>query len=930
MVVAVTGIDKIQKQYTVMIRRIIFILLLSGLAARVFPQTSAIKGNIIDESAEPIGYASVLLLNPADSTMAFFGVTNEQGLYEIKGIRNGKYLFQVAFIGQQTVYREVTIPLSGGESMGSVIMKSKPITLGEVIVTEEYVPMRFKSGTIEFNTAAYLTKPDAVVEDLIKKLPGMEVDRAGNIKVMGEDVEKILVDGKEFFGTDVKLATRNVPADALKKIQVYDKRSDESEFTGIDDGTRDKTINLLLKDDKKDAVFGEMLAGGETGSYYQGSGKVYKFTKENQFAALGMINNINQFGFSFRDYVDFTGGTQGAGGHDEAVQVRLPTGAGSNFPINFGQPVNGLSTSGAGGLNFSRQYKKDSRVFMSYIANGSERDLEQATLKQNFTDLDSYIEEDNLNENKLDIAQRLNFGMRNRIDSTQNIIINGSAAMSYGNTASTQLMKVFDAEFIKNSVSTLKSEKDRQLLGNFSGSYQKLIDRGNTVYRLSSEASFIQDKGNRLLTNDMFFFNPESLVTNSQLQDNLTQLSNISVNSSVMKKIGKYLYLEHELKAGVQSESLNRTQVSPVADNERIDSLSPYFTRQYEWFRPEMRFIRNTPKSQLTLAMQMELGKTDNSLDEDNLTGDNHFYFIPGLSWEYEYRTGRRLRLYYQTGVNVPTINQLLPVVNNSNPLMISWGNRYLKPERSYNLMVNWWIFDQYSFTSFMTALSATYIKEKINWDRRLDDDFKQSMTLLNVPDDYRVQSKSDFSTPIRKLGIKINTNIEETLNRGFSYVNGVENINTNFSQRVSLSIENRKKTSWDIIIGGAFRMSDARFSIRKSLDNTYSDLSCFTEVRYNPNKHWNFQYKTDITNFNSQSFKKAITIPLIGAEISYYFLKDNRGALTLQGIDLLNRNTGIERTNELNFLQEQRSNMLGRFFMFSFKYRLNKFGEAQ
>ena len=177
-------------------------------------------------------------------------------------------------------------------------------------------------------------------------------------------------------------------------------------------------------------------------------------------------------------------------------------------------------------------------------------------------------------------------------------------------------------------------------------------------------------------------------------------------------------------------------------------------------------------------------------------------------------------------------------------------------------------------------------------------------------------------------MELRFNANIEETWNRALSYVNKIENINTNFSHKVSLSIENRKKTKVDIIAGGSFELTDAKFSIQKSLNNRYIDFSYFTEMRYNPDKHWNFQVTTEVTNYNSKSFKNAVTIPLIGAEISYYFLRNYRGAFTLQGTDLLNRNTGIERTSEFNYLREQRSNMLGRFFMLSFKYKLNKFGE--
>ena len=267
-------------------------------------------------------------------------------------------------------------------------------------------------------------------------------------------------------------------------------------------------------------------------------------------------------------------------------------------------------------------------------------------------------------------------------------------------------------------------------------------------------------------------------------------------------------------------------------------------------------------------------------------------------------------------------------MTNIENPLILTSGNRNLKPELGHNLSLNWWIFDQFSFTSLISDLSATYTHDKINWNRTVKENLSQQMSLVNVPDDYRIKSSVAFSTPVRSLGIKVNANIEESWNRGLNFINELRNINTNFNHKLSLSIENRKKTRFDIIAGGAIERTDASFSIQKSLNDSYLDFSYFTELQYNPGKHLNFQFTAEVSNYSSRSFQRSLVIPLMGAEVSYYFLKNNRGTFTLQGSDLLNRNTGIERSSEFNYLREQRSNMLGRFFMLSFKYKLNKFGD--
>jgi hypothetical protein len=267
----------------------------------------------------------------------------------------------------------------------------------------------------------------------------------------------------------------------------------------------------------------------------------------------------------------------------------------------------------------------------------------------------------------------------------------------------------------------------------------------------------------------------------------------------------------------------------------------------------------------------------------------------------------------------------LLPVVNNINPLMLTFGNRSLKPEYSHETYFNWWLFDQFSFTSLFTSLDFKYTHNKINWSQTINDSLGQTMTLVNVPYDYSASASIDFSTPLRKLGLTLHTSLRENWNQGITYVNHIENINTNLTHRLTVSFDNRKKEKWDVNLGVSFTLTDARYSVQESLNNRYFDLAYFGELRFTPNEHWSFGASTDVTNYNARTFNDVVNIPLIGAEINYYFLKNNRGVLTLSGFDLLNKNTGIERVSELNYLRETRSNIIGRYVLLSFKYRLNK-----
>ena len=411
-------------------------------------------------------------------------------------------------------------------------------------------------------------------------------------------------------------------------------------------------------------------------------------------------------------------------------------------------------------------------------------------------------------------------------------------------------------------------------------------------------------------------------------QENIIDNLSYSGSASLTQKIGKGLYMIPVISASSNTESLVRTQGIPVPDDAIIDSLSPSFNRYYDRIQPKLTLKKSTDQLQVNLFLNSEWYRTQNFLWDDEGVEKSQFVFLPGFNLDYEYKTGHRLNLNYRSSLNQATVSQLLPIANTSNTLSVSYGNRNLKPERQQSMNLHWIIFDQFSFTSLFTGINATYTRDKINWSRTVDDQLGQTLNLINVDDDFRIRGSMDFSTPIRKLGIKINAGLTESWNKGINLVNGVENVNTNMSHRFSLSVDNRIKKKWDVVAGGAISVTDAKYSLQESLNNRYTDLSYYTEIRFNPNDNWNFMVSADVTNYNDQSFGESISVPLIAAEVSYYFLKNNRGSLSLQGADLLNKNTGVQRISELNYLRETRSNIIGRYVMLSFKYRLNKMGD--
>jgi hypothetical protein len=900
-------------------------LLLLLTSSTVLGQTFSLTGETLDENGRPLQSAAAVLLDPADSTLLYFSITGSSGRFEMNNVKNGSYVLQISLLGYKTFYKSLIIPAADGGFIGQIVMMPRTFGIEEVTITGERIPIRIRKDTIEYDAKAYRVKPDAVVEDLIRKLPGIEVDRAGNIKALGEDVGNVLVDGKEFFGNDPKVATRNLPADAIDKVQLYDRPTDESRFTGIDDGERNQTLNLVLDENRKQGIFGDVLGGAGTESRAQGSGKVYRFTQKTQFAALGMYNNINQPGFSFRDYINFSGGLQsmGSGGH-------VMIGGENSFPVNFGQPVYGTGSNGATGLNFSVSNNDNDRFFASWLANGSSRKLSEKSTIRNYIKDGLFLTEGMRNEKKTDTSHRVSFGIRKNIGSRQNLIINGGLSYNIASNPFTE-----SAISSRDGIPVYNQERNLYqstlgLAGNADASWLLKINEGRTIFKISGRGSLSENVSDSRFLSETLFPGQSATETDNQFYDLNTQTNSYSGGVSLTQRITKRSFVDISLNAGLSSEDLKRRQGLIAYDMQPDPAMSPDFDRTDRYLRPGLKWKLATTKSNLTLSLASSIGEFITVLNQGSEKATGYSYMIPGASWEYNYRSGRRLMFDYMTSVNIPKASQLLPVPNNLNPLSVFTGNLNLEPEYMHNARLSWWLFDQFSFTTLLASANMRYTLNSIGYSRTVSEDLRQSITPMNTGDRIAAGGMIDFSTAVRQLGIKVNLVFDESWNRGISLVNGEENINDNLTHRISLILSNRKKEKWDIETGTALTLTGARYTIQESLNDNYADLSWFSEVRYTPGKKLSMLLSGDITKYSAAAFSESTLIPLINAEVSLFMLKNQRGVLTLAGVDLFNRNTGIARISELNMLTERRSSILGRYVMLSFKYRLNKLAMNQ
>jgi len=900
--------------------RRLFLVILFFLLPRfvTFAGTHRLEGKVSDSSG-PLSAISVSLLAPADSTLVAFGITDADGRFVISHVNNGAYVLQIASLGYYTAYRHLMVTDSTVDDLGSFTVEANKAAhlLNDVVISGERVPVRVKGDTLEYNASSFKVKPDAVVEDLLRKLPGIEVDKDGNIKSMGKNVKKVLVDGKEFFNDDPLLATKNLPANAIDKVQAFEKKSDGALFTGIDDGDREQTLNLSLKKNAKGSYFGDVAAGVGSNERYEGNAKVFKFRGNEQLAGLGMLNNVNKFGFSFKDYLNFNGGVgsllQNGG---EVVRDR-------DLPIDNGKPVSGAITSGAAALNYTIEPRAHNRLTFGYMGNGIRKFLDQNTLTQNYVPGNTFERTLHSLQNSNDIVNHLSLRWRNEVDSQNMYTMNLRGQLGNSEAAETGTTQTFVGGLPENFLNSYMNQRSIKTFMSGSLDWIRKINHKWPVFEARINADYSNRKDKKDWNNTTQYFTPAMQATDQQYVNNEQVTARAAADLSVVRSLGKSIYLVPDAGGAYEQQASNRTQGVP--GGERVDSLSPGFYRNVITANAGLQLKRNLEKTQLQIALKMENMLVAPFLNGNGLYNRSYRYLLPSMNWRYDFRNGRSVMLNYSVAASAPEVAQMMPVADYSNPLMVTQGNINLKPEYRHTGFANYSMFDQFSMSSFFVTASGSYVRNSIGWSQITMPDLSQLMTAVNTPYALNTSVQATYATPIRKLGIKISAELTETWNKSIAPIDNVNNTNNVFTHKAALSFSNLNSDKVDLRWGIKAEVTNASFSVDKARDAVYYNYNGFIRCNYRPEKHWNISLTSDITHYTAQGFNKAVTIPICNAELTRYLLKNNRLSLNLRCFDLLNQNRAIYQTSQLNYLLQQRSNIIGRYVMCSVGYKLNK-----
>jgi len=905
------------------VQRAIFIMLLfCGYLAQA-QNTGSISGKVVNaKDKKPVDFATIAVKNLKDSSVVASGQTNPDGSFTFKAIAPGKYRIYAAFLGLKTTTKDIEVA-KAAVNAGEIAMSDDGVDLKTVNVTAT-IPIVVKKDTLEFDAKSIKVRENAVVEDLLKKVPGVEVAKDGSVKAQGETITKVKVDGKEFFGNDPLLATKNLPADMVDKIQVIDELSEQAQFTGIDDGTRNKILNITTKNGMKHGYFGNSTVGYGSNDRYDASLNVNKFDDDRQISFIGQFNNVNKQNFGQgggvgNGFGGFGGGRGGFGG-------------GSN-----GGGSGGITTTNAAGLNFADTYKDGTQFQASYFFNKANSELIQNSNTQNLAGGTNNIDEA-INNTSDRINHRFNFMVDTKINPSLSVKIQPNLAYTEtdGNNLNSYTRILDDGSTVgsqQNTTTTATPSIGNNLL------IRKSFKRRGRTLSLNVNTSINDNDGTNLnYRNDKI---TKGTVARDTITNQLNNTSSHSINNTTRvvytEPLNKTLSVEVNYQNGYSNSDSQRDVFNYNPLTLQFDLVDNTFSNIYN-----NRTLTNAAGLSLTTTEKKynwNIGvaaQQTNRVNTNLTTGlrrtQNFINITPSAQFRYNFSNRKRLFINYRGSTNQPTIDQIQPIPDNTNAQTIYLGNPELKPAFNNQLRINFNNFNIETGRFFFAGLNLTQTFNAIGNTVVPLSGGVQQVSYINVDGVYAGNANATWSLPLmaeRKLTLNISGN-------------GSYNRNVNFiADQLSNALVKNVTNSYTISNGYKLVTNVDKFDLTGGITGSYTN-STFSARPSSNTQYYTINPSFDVSYVLPASIRLAIDIDyyrnfgggdlfnqeytILNPYISRQFFK-NRGTFKFSINDALNQNTGVSRTATGTSIVDLTSNVLRRYYMFSFTYSLTRIG---
>jgi hypothetical protein len=921
----------------------------------VFAQNSySIKGLVADTASNSkLTNATVAVLNAKDSILQKFTRVNE-GQFAINNLKKGKFILLVSYSGYADFVERFTLDSARTtHNFGNIGMILKTQLLKEVIIKAQVAAVKIKGDTTEFNAKAFTVQPNAKVEDLLKELPGIQVDKDGKITAQGQTVSKVLVDGEEFFGDDPTLVTKNLRADMVDKVQLYDKKSDQAVFTGIDDGVKNKTINIKLKEDKKNGYFGKIDADGGTDKYYQEQILFNRFKGKQKLSVYGTLGNTGKVGLGWDDNSKYGG----SGGLEfgDGGEIYFNGGGGDDLDSFSGRfDGEGIPLARSAGAHYDTKWDGDKQSINGNFKIGSLNvDGTKTTLTQNnygntFTTNNS----DQIFHNHM-FRQKLDLTYQVKLDTAQNLklMVDGTDKNTITNNTYDYVSKRADGSLQNTNNRTIDNNVHQKIF-NASAFYTKKFKKVGRTLSVNVTEGFNQSNSDgHLYARTKFFdttaFDNTATATKDTITDqrkttniktnilntNLTYTEPLSKTFSAIVNYGINVSNNSADRRSYNASGINpdgskqyNTLDTTVSNNYKLNQVSNQFGLNFNYKSKKSTFNFGSRVSAVNFKQINEITGTERVRNFTN--------WFPQATFQYRFSQQESVRLSYNGNTTQPTIDQIQPVKVNTDNLNITLGNANLRPSYTNRLNFSYnsykvlsgqsiWLYGSYSNT-YNPIVSNVSTVDGASTYQYTNLKNKQTVNMYGSIYFDRKIPKVDINAG---LGINVNGNTYynySKIDSGANLLNKTQSYT--YSAEFRLSKYKQKKYDINASFGPTYTVNSS--SLQPNINNNgrgfqaSGGFNIYLPLHFTIGSDCNYQF-----NAKTQSFPEDLRKKILNATIGKSFMKDESIKIYLAGNDLLNQNTGYSRTGSANQLSQERYTAIRRFFMLSLVWDFNHVG---
>ena len=927
------------------------LLLTATLSTYAQNKIVTVSGRVIEAGTkEPVELAAVQLLSLPDSAQVAGMTTSTQGYFSLSKQKPGKYLLKVSFIGYVTKIIPVQLTANvPAKKMGNIELATDAVMLQEAVVVAEAPQVAVVEDTLMYNSSAYRTPEGAMLEELVKKLPGAEIDDDGNVKINGKDLKKIMVDGKEFFGGDVKTGLKNLPVDMVDKLKTYDKKSDLARVTGIDDGEEETVLDLTVKKGMNQGWFGNADLGAGTKDRYTGRMMLNRFVDKTQFSIIGSANNVNDQGFS-------------GGGGGPRWRSNNGLNATKMLGANFATQTNKLELGGSVRYNFQDADISSINSSERFLQNGNSYSNSNNKNRNKGTNLNADFRMEWKPDTLTNIIFRPNFsyGRTNNASRSEsgtfnedpfNLIVNPNDYLNFDNLSDDPLKDIR-----VNATNSASLSKGKSLSGNATLQVnRKLNNRGrNLTFRgvfgygdndndqyTQSETRYYQ------LLNHL---GGDSILYRNQYITTPTRNYNYTAQVTYSEPIAKATFLQFSYQFQYKYSKSDKTTFDLLDypdwaiggalpsgyESHAVDSLSK--NAEYRYYNHDasvgLRFIR--PKYQLNVGMSFQPQNSTLSYKKGDYMIDTTrtvFNFAPNMDLRFRFSKVSQLRFTYRGRSNQPTMENLLPITDNSNPLNIRMGYPGLKPSFAHTMRLFYNTYNAEKQRGIMTHFSFTATQNSISNSTRYNEETGGLITRPeNINGNWNAFGMFGFNTALKNKKYTINTftNVNYQNNVAFLYNQDTKNNDRNTSTGLTLGerVTGSYRNDWfEFSLNGSINYTAERNKLRP--ENNQEPYTYSYGASTNITMPWKMTLATNIANQSRRGYRDSSMNRdelIWNAQLAQSLLK-GAATVSFEVYDILRQQSNISRSLSADMRSVSEYNGINSYCMVHFIYRLNIFG---